>query len=306
MSIARSEARHIVRISLRSSRRGSRASVHRGPANSTALDLARRTSCSISPLSKPRSPAPSSPASSISPASPIPPTPTPWPPRAAGAPHGSVYFADEQLAGRGRGDHAWHSAAGEGLYVSVLLRPQSPPRACRCCLLPPGSPPPRPSARLRPQRRSALAQRPAHRPAQDSAAFLSSRRSNPAAVAYAVVRHRHQRASARFPRGPVHARNFARSGSRPPHSAPAPAARAAKIAGAGSCSLARSSTRQNNPHARRTRPQHGSAAAVSKYTARKPAPASQPASTRTDFCWSHRNRARHRANRRPSRCRRAL
>lgn len=44
----------------------------------------------------------------------------------SGAPHGSVYFADEQLAGRGRGDHAWHSAAGEGLYVSVLLRPQIP------------------------------------------------------------------------------------------------------------------------------------------------------------------------------------
>jgi len=43
-----------------------------------------------------------------------------------GAPHGSVYFADEQLAGRGRGDHVWHSAAGEGLYVSVLLRPQIP------------------------------------------------------------------------------------------------------------------------------------------------------------------------------------
>jgi BirA family biotin operon repressor/biotin-[acetyl-CoA-carboxylase] ligase len=42
----------------------------------------------------------------------------------AGAPHGSVYFADEQLAGRGRGHHRWHSAAGEGLYVSVLLRPQ--------------------------------------------------------------------------------------------------------------------------------------------------------------------------------------
>jgi BirA family biotin operon repressor/biotin-[acetyl-CoA-carboxylase] ligase len=44
-----------------------------------------------------------------------------------GAPHGSVYLADEQLAGRGRGDHAWHSAAGEGLYVSVLLRPKMPP-----------------------------------------------------------------------------------------------------------------------------------------------------------------------------------
>jgi BirA family biotin operon repressor/biotin-[acetyl-CoA-carboxylase] ligase len=41
-----------------------------------------------------------------------------------GAPHGSVYFADEQNAGRGRGNHGWHSAAGEGLYVSVLLRPR--------------------------------------------------------------------------------------------------------------------------------------------------------------------------------------
>jgi BirA family transcriptional regulator, biotin operon repressor / biotin---[acetyl-CoA-carboxylase] ligase len=39
-----------------------------------------------------------------------------------GAPHGSVYFADEQHAGRGRGGHAWQSAAGVGLYVSVLLR----------------------------------------------------------------------------------------------------------------------------------------------------------------------------------------
>jgi BirA family transcriptional regulator, biotin operon repressor / biotin---[acetyl-CoA-carboxylase] ligase len=39
-----------------------------------------------------------------------------------GAPHGSVWLADEQLAGRGREGHAWHSAAGEGLYVSVLLR----------------------------------------------------------------------------------------------------------------------------------------------------------------------------------------
>src|SRR3974390_1458330 len=38
------------------------------------------------------------------------------------APHGSVWFADEQTAGRGRGDHAWHSAVAQGLYVSVLLR----------------------------------------------------------------------------------------------------------------------------------------------------------------------------------------
>lgn len=51
-----------------------------------------------------------------------------------GAPHGSVYFADEQLAGRGRGDHSWISVAGEGLYVSVLLRPQVP--SSRLTLLP--------------------------------------------------------------------------------------------------------------------------------------------------------------------------
>jgi BirA family biotin operon repressor/biotin-[acetyl-CoA-carboxylase] ligase len=51
-----------------------------------------------------------------------------------GAPHGSIYLADEQRAGRGRGDHAWHSAAGEGLYVSVLLRPSIP--ALRLPLLP--------------------------------------------------------------------------------------------------------------------------------------------------------------------------
>jgi BirA family transcriptional regulator, biotin operon repressor / biotin---[acetyl-CoA-carboxylase] ligase len=52
----------------------------------------------------------------------------------AGSPHGSVFFADEQRAGRGRGDHAWHSAAGQGLYVSVLLRPRLP--AARLPLLP--------------------------------------------------------------------------------------------------------------------------------------------------------------------------
>jgi len=41
-----------------------------------------------------------------------------------GAPDGSVYLADEQTAGRGRSNHGWESAAGEGLYVSVLLRPK--------------------------------------------------------------------------------------------------------------------------------------------------------------------------------------
>ena len=52
----------------------------------------------------------------------------------AGAAHDSVYLADEQLAGRGRGDHEWRSPAGEGLYVSVLLRPPMPAR--RLPLLP--------------------------------------------------------------------------------------------------------------------------------------------------------------------------
>src|SRR5580658_149530 len=52
----------------------------------------------------------------------------------AAAPHGSVYFADEQLSGRGRGNHAWNSAAGQGLYVSVLLRLPIP--HARMALLP--------------------------------------------------------------------------------------------------------------------------------------------------------------------------
>jgi len=52
----------------------------------------------------------------------------------AGAPHGSVWFADEQSAGRGRGGNAWRSAAGEGLYVSVLLRLPIP--TARLLLLP--------------------------------------------------------------------------------------------------------------------------------------------------------------------------
>jgi BirA family biotin operon repressor/biotin-[acetyl-CoA-carboxylase] ligase len=42
----------------------------------------------------------------------------------SGAAHGSVWIADEQTAGRGRSDHKWHSPAGDGLYVSVLLRPK--------------------------------------------------------------------------------------------------------------------------------------------------------------------------------------
>jgi BirA family biotin operon repressor/biotin-[acetyl-CoA-carboxylase] ligase len=39
----------------------------------------------------------------------------------------SIYLADEQTAGRGRSTHEWHSPAGSGLYVSILLRPQIAP-----------------------------------------------------------------------------------------------------------------------------------------------------------------------------------
>ena len=46
---------------------------------------------------------------------------------AGGAPEGSVFLAEEQLAGRGRGAHKWHSARSAGIYCSVVLRPLMPP-----------------------------------------------------------------------------------------------------------------------------------------------------------------------------------
>jgi len=42
----------------------------------------------------------------------------------AGAPHGSLFVADEQTAGRGRRGNAWLAAPGESLLFSVLLRPK--------------------------------------------------------------------------------------------------------------------------------------------------------------------------------------
>jgi len=44
----------------------------------------------------------------------------------AGAPEGTVFAADQQSAGRGRGGHSWHSESGTGLYFSMLLRPSLP------------------------------------------------------------------------------------------------------------------------------------------------------------------------------------
>jgi BirA family biotin operon repressor/biotin-[acetyl-CoA-carboxylase] ligase len=46
---------------------------------------------------------------------------------AAGEPEGSVFVAEEQTAGRGRGAHRWHSARSEGIHISVLLRPAVSP-----------------------------------------------------------------------------------------------------------------------------------------------------------------------------------
>lgn len=46
---------------------------------------------------------------------------------AAGAPEGSVFLAEEQTAGRGRGAHTWDSVRSAGIYCSVVLRPTLPP-----------------------------------------------------------------------------------------------------------------------------------------------------------------------------------
>jgi BirA family transcriptional regulator, biotin operon repressor / biotin---[acetyl-CoA-carboxylase] ligase len=46
---------------------------------------------------------------------------------AEGAPEGSVFLAEEQMAGRGRGAHSWYSARSTGIYCSVILRPAMPP-----------------------------------------------------------------------------------------------------------------------------------------------------------------------------------
>jgi BirA family biotin operon repressor/biotin-[acetyl-CoA-carboxylase] ligase len=44
-----------------------------------------------------------------------------------GAPEGSVFLAEQQTAGRGRGANRWQSDRSAGIYCSVVLRPQAPP-----------------------------------------------------------------------------------------------------------------------------------------------------------------------------------
>jgi BirA family biotin operon repressor/biotin-[acetyl-CoA-carboxylase] ligase len=46
---------------------------------------------------------------------------------AEGAPEGSVFLAEEQTAGRGRGANAWQSPRSTGIYCSVVVRPALPP-----------------------------------------------------------------------------------------------------------------------------------------------------------------------------------
>ena len=46
---------------------------------------------------------------------------------AAGAPEGSVYLAEEQTAGRGRGANTWESQRSTGIYCSAVFRPTLPP-----------------------------------------------------------------------------------------------------------------------------------------------------------------------------------
>lgn len=44
-----------------------------------------------------------------------------------GAPHGSICLCEQQTAGRGRLDRTWVSPAGQGVWMSVLLRPRLKP-----------------------------------------------------------------------------------------------------------------------------------------------------------------------------------
>ena len=56
-----------------------------------------------------------------------------------GAPHGSLCLCECQTAGRGRMDRSWSSPEGQGVWLSVLLRPSLPvenaPVITFCCAL---------------------------------------------------------------------------------------------------------------------------------------------------------------------------
>ena len=56
-----------------------------------------------------------------------------------GTPHGSLCLCECQTAGRGRMDRSWSSPEGQGVWLSVLLRPNMPPEQAPlitfCCAL---------------------------------------------------------------------------------------------------------------------------------------------------------------------------
>ena len=53
-----------------------------------------------------------------------------------GAAHGTLVLADEQTAGRGRRGRGWISPAGEGVFMTLILRPQAhPSQVARLSLL---------------------------------------------------------------------------------------------------------------------------------------------------------------------------
>lgn len=45
----------------------------------------------------------------------------------AGYPEGTMVLADSQSAGRGQFNRVWHSPAGKGIYLSLILRPKASP-----------------------------------------------------------------------------------------------------------------------------------------------------------------------------------
>ena len=45
-----------------------------------------------------------------------------------GAAHGTVLIADHQTGGRGRRGRTFHSPAGSGIYMSLILRPHCAPQ----------------------------------------------------------------------------------------------------------------------------------------------------------------------------------
>jgi hypothetical protein len=49
----------------------------------------------------------------------------------AGYPEGTLVLADSQFAGRGQCNRTWHSPSGKGIYLSLILRPETSPARMR-------------------------------------------------------------------------------------------------------------------------------------------------------------------------------